>query len=157
MATLDDRIKEIKEYYGDRLLKWEPLGYPTDSNGNPTDGRYSYKVYFKDANDPNVMRTDIIQINVINKGTADEEAYWENRNYITNITPSFHEIVKSKVDAKVLDGTFKHAEVITTDEKTRRAIIKVIKPDVSGNNQSMYFIVTFDEDNNVISTEQTNY
>ena len=152
MATLDERVTEIKNFYGSRLLQWNPLGHPTD-NG---DGQYNYGVAFRDANDSNVIREDAVQIVVYNKETANEQAYWKNRNYITNTTPSFAEIVRQKADAEVEAGHFKHIEILQTNEDTKKVVIKAIV-DVSGNNEVKYYLVTFDANNNIVSAEETVY
>lgn len=154
MATLTERIDEVKAYYGARLLKWEELGYATDKDGNPTDGRYNYKAYFTDKANPDVLKTEIIQINVFNKGMKNEEAFWENRSFAP--AKNFHEKVLEKVKAKVADGTFKLAEVVTVDEELKKVVIKAIK-DVSGTNEVKHFLISFDEKDNITAVEPTNY
>jgi hypothetical protein len=154
MTTLNERIEEVQTYYGDRLVKWEPGGHPGTPD-NPSDGVFAYKAYIKDKNNSNIVRTDIVKIWVLGYGTQNEIAFWENRDYVPE-TYNFNAIVQNKINEKVSDGTFKHAEIMSANQELKTAIIKAIKS-IAGNNEVKYFIVSFDKNDNIASVEQTAY
>lgn len=156
MATLSERITEYQNYLGSRLVKWEEGGHPS---GDPVpDGVWTYKAYYTDEENTDIVRTDIIKIMVYNYGTGTEEAYWENRAFVPTGKKSFSVKVQEKVNEKVLDETFKDGVVVHANEDTLKAVVKTIK-EISGNNEVKYYILTFDNatDMNITSTEQTNY
>jgi len=143
MATLVELLDNIKAHFGDNLIDLVELG--TGDGGR----RKNYKIYYKDGD---MAKTDIIQILVFNEGTADEGAYFENRNLIStppeSISHKLQKIISKLIGKKVI----KYGEVVSVNEMNEKAVIKVT--DALGDIK--HFLVSLNPDG-TFSHEEINY
>jgi hypothetical protein len=146
LATLDELVTDIQNKYGSNLVEWIALG--TGDGGR----RYSYKVYYTESDTSNILRTDIIQIQVRNISQPSEVAYCEKHNYLSTPT-TFRDTVNNTASNLVANDTFQFIEVVQFDEPNLRVVAKAIKNDYT----SSYYLVKFDQDWNISSTTMIEY
>lgn len=116
MATLIDKVNEVKTHYGAKQWSWAVN--PTVLSNLGVD-IYRYDLHFLD--DKGIIRYKRINIAVKNKGTPEEMACFYNENYIPSTTPPPETFIQKLIKKLNEHTNVNYYEILNSNDNLKKA------------------------------------